>query len=64
MAKVLKESLTKFFKNLVTDWLEDLFILLGVLIILITTYREFGYMVGNYSLGIVLLVCGLLFAKK
>jgi len=64
MAKLLKKNLISFFKDLVANWLEDFFIFAGVLIVLFTTYQEFGYTAGNYALGCVLLVCGLLIAKK
>jgi hypothetical protein len=64
MAKQLKNLMKKFFINLLTKWLEDFFILAGISVILWTTYREFGFTVGNYSLGFVFLVFGFLIAKK
>jgi hypothetical protein len=64
MAKILKNKIGAFLKSLVTKWLEDIFIFLGIILILITTYNRFGEVIGNYSLGFVLLVLGLVFAKK
>lgn len=64
MAKALKETLSTFFTALITKWLEDLLILLGILFILVTTYKEFGYTTGNYALGTVFLILGFLVAKK
>jgi hypothetical protein len=64
MAKKLKKVLGNLVKNLLTRWLEDLFILAGIAVILGTTYSTFGITVGNYSLGIILLVFGFLLAKK
>lgn len=64
MTKLLKENLSIFFKSFLTKWLEDFFILMGLGVILFTTYNEFGYMIGNYSLGFVFLVFGFLIAKR
>ena len=64
MVKVLKESLSGFFKAFFTNWIEDFLILLGVAVILATTYLTFGYTVGNYALGIILLLFGFIVAKK
>ena len=64
MAKTIKNNIALFFKNLVTKWLEDFFILVGLLIVIWTTYQTFVTMVGNYSLGIILLLFGFLLAKK
>lgn len=49
---------------LLTKWLEDLFILAGTSVIVATTYINFGEMVGNYLLGAILLVFGILIAKR
>lgn len=64
MAKALKENIGIFFKSFLAKWLEDFFIFVGVVVILFTTYQEFGCTIGNYSLGLVLLVFGFLIAKK
>lgn len=60
MAKKLKS----FIIHLLTKWLEDLFIVAGVSVIVATTYIEFGSTIGNYLLGLILLVFGFLIAKK
>ena len=60
MSKKIKSIIV----NLLTRWLEDLFIVAGVSVVVATTYINFGQMVGDYLLGAVLLVFGLLIAKK
>jgi hypothetical protein len=64
MAKMLRKNIKSFFKNLLTKWLEDFFIFIGIGLILITTYQKFGDTIGNYLLGLILLLLGLLLAKK
>lgn len=64
MAKLLKLNIGKFFKSLLSNWLEDFLIFVGVAIALITTYEHFGTVIGNYSLGFVLVLFGLVIAKK
>lgn len=60
MGKKLKSIII----NLLTKWIEDLFILAGTSVIVATTYINFGQMVGSYLLGAILIVFGLLIAKK
>lgn len=60
MGKKLKSVII----HLLTKWLEDLFILAGISVIVITTYLEFGSKVGNYLLGFILLAFGILIAKR
>ena len=60
MGKKLKSIIV----NLLAKWLEDLFIIAGISVIVATTYINFGSMVGSYLLGGVLLLLGLLIAKK
>lgn len=64
MAKTIKENLIAFFKVFLAKWLEDFLILSGVVIILATTYKEFGATIGHYTLGGILVFFGLMFAKK
>lgn len=64
MAKNLKKLISNLFINLLTKWLEDFFILVGIVMIIVTTYMRFGTTIGNYSLGFVFLVFGFLIAKK
>jgi hypothetical protein len=64
MAKLLKKNIGEFLKSLLTNWLEDFLIFAGVSIILLTTYQIFGLDIGNYSLGLILLIFGLVIAKK
>ena len=60
MGKKLKSIIV----NLLAKWLEDLFIIAGISVIVATTYINFGSMVGSYLLGAVLLLIGLLIAKR
>jgi hypothetical protein len=64
MAKKLKKIISNFFKNLLTKWLEDFFIFIGITVLMATTYEKFGMIIGNYSLGFIFLVFGFLIAKK
>ena len=60
MGKKLKSMIV----NLLAKWLEDLFIIAGISVIVATTYINFGSMVGSYLLGGVLLLIGILIAKR
>jgi len=60
MGKKLKSIII----NLLAKWLEDLFIIAGISVIVATTYINFGSMVGSYLLGAVLLLIGILIAKR
>ena len=60
MGKKLKSIIV----NLLAKWLEDLFIIAGISVIVATTYINFGSMVGSYLLGGVLLLIGTLIAKR
>jgi len=60
MGKKLKSIIV----NLLAKWLEDLFIIAGISVIVATTYINFGSMVGSYLLGGVLLLIGILIAKR
>lgn len=64
MAKVLKNFVTKVLKSLLTEWLEDFLILIGVVIVLYNTYQHFGNAIGNYVLGAIFLLFGFAFAKR
>jgi uncharacterized membrane protein YobD (UPF0266 family) len=64
MAKALKNFISKVLKSLLTDWLEDFLILIGVVIILYNTYHHFGDTAGNYLLGALFLLFGFAFAKR
>jgi len=49
--------------NLLSKWLEDLFVFVGTAFIVATTY-SINELAGNYLLGVVLVAVGLLLAKK
>lgn len=44
-------------------FIEDLFILAGLIVILITTY-QIDKIIGNYLLGLILLITGVFIAKS
>lgn len=64
LAKLLKKNIGVFFKSLLTNWLEDFLIFIGVFIVILTTYQKFGIEIGNYLLGFILVIFGLVIAKK
>lgn len=68
MAKVIKSFVVMFFTGFFTNWLEDFFILAGIGIIVFNTYlitiAEVNVLAGNYTLGVVLIIIGLVLAKR
>ena len=68
MAKVIKNFIIAFITGFFTNWLEDFLILLGVGIIIFTTYLikavEINILAGNYLLGFVLILIGVILAKR
>lgn len=62
MAGIIKEFIIAFFKSLFTDWLEDFFILVGIAILIGTTY-SISTLVGNYVLGATIFLFGLILAR-
>jgi hypothetical protein len=63
VAKTLRLLIISFLKTLFGKYLEDLFILGGLIVIIGTTYT-IDPVIANYVLGGVLVICGLLIAKK
>lgn len=63
MAKRLKSFMAIFFSSLLTAWLEDLFIFIGLAFIVYTTYT-LNVTAGHYLVGFVFLLLGFIFAKK
>lgn len=68
MAKVIKSFIIAFFTAFFTKWLEDFFIFVGVGLIVFTTYKitimDINILAGNYLLGLVLMLIGILLAKR
>lgn len=68
MAKVIKNFIIAFATGFFTNWLEDFLILTGIGIIIFTTYLikavEINILAGNYLLGFVLILIGILLAKR
>jgi len=63
IAQLIKEFLTSFIKAFVNDLLADFLILAGITWIVFTTYK-INVIVGNYLLGAILLLIGILIAKS
>jgi len=67
MAKIIRSFIIAFFLGFLT-WAEDLLIFIGLGFMVVTTYfiteLEINILAGNYLLGFILLVMGLLLAKK
>lgn len=62
MVKTLQQFLLSFLKILLNN-VEDLFFLAGLVVIIGTTYHH-NPVIGNYLLGGILLLIGLLIAKR
>lgn len=63
MANLIKKFLISFIKVFVNDLLADFLILVGISWIVFTTYK-INIIVGNYLLGAILLLIGILIAKS
>jgi len=68
MAKAIKKFIIAFITGFFTVWLEDFLILAGLTLIIVNTYLftviDFNILIGNYLLGIVLLLIGLILVKR
>ena len=68
MAKAIKKFFILFFTAFFTQWLEDFFIFTGAVIIIVNTYLitivEGNILAGNYLLGFVLIITGVVIAKR
>ncbi|MEK4199091.1 MULTISPECIES: hypothetical protein [Cytobacillus] len=68
MAKTIKNFIISFFTAFFTKWLEDFFIFVGVAVIVINTYLittvEVNIIAGNYLLGLILIILGVVLAKQ
>jgi hypothetical protein len=64
IAKTIKKMILSFF----TNWLEDFFIVAGVALLVINTYQltiaPLNIIVGNYTLSAILVLAGVILAKK
>ena len=68
MAKVIKNFIIAFVTGFFTNWLEDFLILMGIGIIIFNTYLitvvDVNILAGNYLLGAVLILIGVILAKR
>lgn len=57
-----------FFKSFFTKWIEDFFIFTGLIIVIVNTYLisviDWNILAGNYLLGLILLLAGVMLAKR
>jgi len=63
MAQLIKEFLISLYTVFVNDLLADFLILAGITLIVFTTYK-INIIAGNYLLGAILLLIGILIAKS
>ena len=63
MASLIKDFLISFLKIFVNELLADFLILAGITWIVFTTYK-INVIAGNYLLGAILLLIGILVAKS
>lgn len=63
MAQLIKEFLISLYTVFVNDLLADFLILVGISWIVFTTYK-INIIAGNYLLGAILLLIGILIAKS
>jgi len=68
MAKVIKNFIIAFVTGFFTNWLEDFLILTGIGTIIFNTYLitivDANILAGNYLLGAVLILIGVVLAKR
>lgn len=68
MAKTIKNFISAFFVAFFTKWMEDAFILSGIALVVLNTYLissiQASTLAGNYTLAAVLILFGLVIAKR
>lgn len=68
MAKAIKNFITTFFVAFFTDWLEDVFILSAIALVVVNTYLitvvDLNILIGNYVLAVFLAIIGLALARR
>ena len=68
MAKAIKAFIISFFTAFFTKWLEDFFILVAVVLVIVNTYLitviDLNILIGNYVLAIFLAIIGLVLARR
>jgi hypothetical protein len=63
MAKLLKNFIVKFLQILLVKYLEDFFIVAGLVIVVWTTYT-INPLIAHYLIGAILLIIGLVIARR
>ena len=68
MAKAIKSFIIAFFTAFFAKWLEDFFILVAVVLVIVNTYLitviDLNILIGNYVLAIFLAIIGLVLARR
>lgn len=68
IAKAIRDFFIAFFTTFFSKWLEDVFILAGIGLIVVNTYLitvvETNVLSGNYLSGIILVLIGVVLARK
>lgn len=68
LAKIIHEFLIAFFTAFFSRWLEDFFIVVGLIVLVVNTYLisvvALNVLLGNYLLALILLLAGIAIAKR
>lgn len=68
MAKAIKKFIIAFITGFFTVWLEDFLILAGLTLVIVSTYLisvvDINILAGNYVLGAVLMLIGIILVKR
>lgn len=68
MAKAIKKFIIAFITGFFTVWLEDFLILAGLTFLIVNTYLisvvDNNILAGNYLLGVVLILIGIILVKR
>ena len=68
MAKTIANSITSFFTVFFTKWLEDFLIFAGIILAVVNTYLisviDANILAGNYVLSVVLILIGIIIARR
>ena len=68
MAKAIKKFIIAFITGFFAVWLEDFLILAGLALVIVNTYLisvvDNNILAGNYLLGVVLILVGVILVKR
>ena len=68
MAKTIRGMIISFLTAFFTNWMEDVLILSGIILVVVNTYLisvvQTNILAGNYLTGVVLTLMGVVWAKR